>query len=257
METWCTTPINAYFSLNVSLLAAWASNKSYPWATDLSSGFECTTYESGCRSVINLTQSRANPTKFTYAASSTNNGSVVFPLSTSQWEMGPKYLNFSRSYQVSVDVAMSIRSIKNGTLFARPFYKTWLYYWPTGLGKLILIMEPTLTGIYDLVSCLQLLPCTPVEFVVAPMSYMSDSAFSKAGHVLRDGPHHWSRWFSFMMQLWKFEADTSSTADIIAFTDDDSCMYDFILPSEIVNSRGELVARGVQFPNPDHMRDKR
>eukprot|EP00966_Prymnesium_polylepis_P184924 4285889-Prymnesium_polylepis.2 len=49
------------------------------------------------------------------------------------------------------------------------------------------------------------------------------------------------------MNLWKFDADRISSADIVAFTDDDSCMQDYVLPSEIVTSSGKLVAKGVKI----------
>jgi len=178
--------------------------------------------------------------------------------SDTRWLMGQKYLNFTYDYKPSVDVVMSIRSINNETLFARPFYMTWLHYWPIHIGKLILFSEPNLSGTANLVNCLQQLPCAPVDLSISPITYMEDDTFSKSGSALRlGGKKKWTRWYSFMMQLWKFEADQSSSADIIAFTDDDSCMNDMILPSEIVSSNGKLVARGCEYYKPDRMRDKR
>ena len=58
---------------------------------------------------------------------------------------------------------------------------------------------------------------------------------------------HHHQWYAIQMQAWKFDADRVATAPIIAFTDDDSCMLDHLLPSEIVNSKGQLIARGWEF----------
>ena len=55
---------------------------------------------------------------------------------------------------------------------------------------------------------------------------------------LRDSS--WSQRNAAMMQLWKFEADLYSKADVIAFMDDDACLIDHILPSEIINIQGQL-----------------
>ena len=35
---------------------------------------------------------------------------------------------------------------------------------------------------------------------------------------------HDKRWYWFQMNAWKFDTDRLSTAEVLAFTDDDSCM---------------------------------
>lgn len=52
------------------------------------------------------------------------------------------------------------------------------------------------------------------------------------------------RWEHAQTCMLNYDADRVSTAQVIAFTDDDSCMQDYLLPSEILTAEGKLVARG-------------
>eukprot|EP00966_Prymnesium_polylepis_P199053 4612693-Prymnesium_polylepis.1 len=83
-------------------------------------------------------------------------------------------------------------------------------------------------------------------------------------------PLDWERWFpegsrgttrvtmgkhtmAQQMQWPKLEADLHTSHPIIALMDDDACMFDHVMPSEIVTDEGRLVAKGSWHPKTlDH-----
>ena len=151
-----------------------------------------------------------------------------------------------------VDTMVAIRSLSKATLQARPFYKTWLSYWPfggwrqkngKGEDELIFMVDNFAERAHTLEECLRKVgKCTalPIRF----KTFIYPSMLKGFTMGLRDG--EWSLRNAAMMQLWKFELDLHTTADIVAIMDDDACLVDHILPSEVVTEGGKLVARGMR-----------
>ena len=174
-----------------------------------------------------------------------------------------------------IDSFVSFSSRANGSrLAARAFYRTWLSFWPFGSwqsgpraqhGRLLLIVEKeAAVAVRKLARCLDTTPCGPYPLWRHP----SVRPFWRFEHTeyqqhLSSTTHRWggvgSYWDAgshrgsatvraLQMNLPKFEADRAAAgSDIIAFIDDDSCALDHILPSEVVDRHGRLVARGVQL----------
>ena len=133
--------------------------------------------------------------------------------------------------------------------------RRWTAYWPIELGKLIFYNEN-----YPLVKTLQTCLAAAAEGCPAfQTEYATIDMFSGLGRAFtpRTGSSsEQNRWYGYQMNLWKFDADRISSADVIAFVDDDSCMQDYVLPSEIVNAQGKLVAKGVRIkPFPGFIYD--
>mmetsp|Transcript_10509 Transcript_10509/g.24432 ORF Transcript_10509/g.24432 Transcript_10509/m.24432 type:complete len:448 (-) Transcript_10509:192-1535(-) len=160
-------------------------------------------------------------------------------------EMSQAYLSFDWSSNTSsfVDVIMSIRSSGPHKVYGRNFYRPWLHYFPTRiLRNFIFLSEPGATETSELAECLP--KCEAVPIVVKNMTDFHHYFGNQ--YEVREAKKFTS-WYAIQMQAWKFDADRVATAPIIAFTDDDSCMLDHLLPSEIVNSKGQLIARGWEF----------
>ena len=181
----------------------------------------------------------------------TADGSAVVPPSLPS---PPTPAPFMQKYlqgntEISVDVIVSFRSSENKqSLVVRDWYNRWLAYWPFQLGKMIFYTED-----YPLVerlhACLTAQPYCPAmdERVV----FRKIDVRAMTGKDYMERMEHASalggRIFNMQMNAWKFDADRVSDAQVIAFTDDDSCMQDYVLPTEIVNAEGKLIANGVRI----------
>ena len=141
----------------------------------------------------------------------------------------------------AVDVVVSIRTESaNGPLVARDFYNSWLSFWPSGSGSFILYTEEY--PIYPrLAECLNREPCS----LRVLNRWWNFSQYLHRGFSVRKpgATRETADWQAAQMQLYKFDSDRVASSPIIAFTDDDSCMLDHILPSEIVRFRATRCSR--------------
>ena len=150
----------------------------------------------------------------------------------------------------------------------RDFYARWLTYWPhAALNNVIIYHEPADEVSRQLALCLVRASCADLapRIVSAEMDYYRHLNWKPAvrgqqrqlqdvrAHVSKPVPSDEAvrkkKRLHFQMTLKAFDADRITTAPIIAYTDDDSCMLDHVLPSEIVTDEGRLVARGINNPS--------
>lgn len=158
----------------------------------------------------------------------------------------------------NISVLMSIRSSKSfddNELVYRDFHLSWLHFWPaTTIGELVIVHEPKAKGPVVLGKCLQSSTARHAcgdKFPIRTSAMLWDQYFPRGlGAKTRNQMNNMAnpRMGWHQMQWFKHEADLHTKHPIIALTDDDSCMFDHVLPSELVTDEGRLVAKGAWEP---------
>jgi hypothetical protein len=135
---------------------------------------------------------------------------------------------FSHAY--SVDLVMSFADF--GLRPPRTGYRSLLMYWPSQWGILFILDNENQTQNF------------PYHFI---QCFINNTNPSPTIRVSRDGQFKHMNDIKFFVNHWKFYLDQESNSDIIAFFDDDACLFYPYNPSLIVDEYNRLFAYGARF----------